>query len=94
LITLNQSAYVGAEPSPDSRQYGGFTFVWGQARSEVLKFGGAKYIFREARFFFIIFLKQIFLRTRKFGGHCPECPVATGLWGALLLCRGGLTLKF
>jgi len=54
-----------------------------QARSQVLRFGGAKYIFREARILFLLFLKQIFCEEKNFeehkrnsGGHCP---VATGL---------------
>jgi len=49
-----------------------------QARSQVLRFGGAKYIFRGARFLFSSFF---FLGTRKFGGykinfggHCPRMP--------------------
>jgi len=49
-----------------------------QARSQVLRFGGANTFLDGTIFVFIIFLKQIFLGTRnfggaqkKFGGRCP-----------------------
>jgi len=58
-----------------------------QARSQVLKFGGAKCILGGHNFCFIVFLKQIFLGTRKFweakekfGGRYTRIPpMATGL---------------
>jgi len=42
-----------------------------QARSQVLRFGGAKYILGGAMFVFIISFKQIFLETSKFGQVLP-----------------------
>jgi len=44
-----------------------------QARSQVLKFGRAKYILGGTIFVFIIFLKQIFWEE-NLGGTAPECP--------------------
>jgi len=51
-----------------------FVHATHQARSQVLRFRGAKYILGGTIFVFIIFLKQTFLGTRKFGGHCPRTP--------------------
>jgi len=52
----------------------------GQARSQVLKFGGAKYIFRGHDFCFYNIFKRNVLGTIKFLGELPT--VATGLgWG-------------
>jgi len=45
-----------------------------QARSQVLKFGGAKYILGGQDFCFCHIFKTNFLGTRKFGGTAPECP--------------------
>jgi len=60
-----------------------------QARSKVLKFGGAKYIFTGHIFVFILFFKDIFLGTRKFGWHkrnlggtAPQCPPWLRAWYA------------
>jgi len=52
-----------------------------QARSQVLKFGGEKYILGGQDFCFYHIFETNFLGTRKFGGHCPRMPppVATGL---------------
>jgi len=55
-------------------------FGMGQARSQVLKFGGAKYIFRGHDFCFYNIFKRNVLGTIKFLGELPT--VATGLgWG-------------
>jgi len=56
-------------------------------RSQVLRFGGAKCIFRRARILFLLYFwnkfsgnKKIWGAQKKFGGTAPECPpVATGL---------------
>ena len=53
-----------------------------QARSQVLKFGGAKYILGGHDFCFYHIFNTNFLGTSKFGGYCPRMPpppVATGL---------------
>jgi len=60
------------------------------SRSQALRFGGEKYIYRRARFLFsLYFLLNIFwtqqnLRGQKnnLGGIAPECPLptVTGLW--------------
>jgi len=51
-------------------------FWQNQARSQVLKFRGAKYIFREKDFVFIC-LNQIFLSITKFVGHKIDLGVAS-----------------
>ena len=51
-----------------------------QARSQVLKFGGAKYILRRNDFCFYHILKQIFREQENLGSLSPNAPpVATGL---------------
>ena len=52
-----------------------FTSPLPQARSQVARFGGSKYILRGGKVFvFIIRLKQIFLGTINFGGGTPRMP--------------------
>jgi len=48
------------------------TRAYTQVRIQNLRFGGAKYIFRVARFFFLLYFQNIFLGTRKFWGNCPR----------------------
>ena len=64
---------------------------WQQARSQVLRLGETKYIFKGARFLFLSCLKQFFSGRNKIWGpqkylleHCPRMPpVATGLSGSV-----------
>jgi len=57
-----------------------------QACSQVLRFGGAKYIFRGSRFLFLLYVSKNFPGhetiwgcTKIFWGYCPEMP-PTWLW--------------
>jgi len=72
-----------------------------QARSQVLKFGGAKYIFRGHDFCFYHIFKTNFLGTRKFwgnkrnfGGYWPRMPPRgyrpAGMYNLLLLPAASL----
>jgi len=48
--------------------YHGKKCWWALMSCQVLRLGGAKYIFKGARFFFITYLKEIFLGPTTFGG--------------------------
>jgi len=56
------------------------TSVWGQARkSQVLRFGGAKYICRGVRFLFLLYILNKFSWARQICRALPlNAPVATG----------------
>jgi len=62
------------------------THVLHQARSQVIRFGGAKHLSGRQDFrFYLYVLMNNFLGTTKFGGnkklgdHCPRMPPGTGL---------------